>query len=59
MFTVGGVEFTVGGVEFTVGGAAFTVGGATQNCVMNLMGPKYRKKSPGFDKICVLIMKDE
>jgi len=23
------------------------------------MGPKYEKKSPGFDKIIVLIMKDE
>ena len=43
---------------FTVGGAAFTVGGATQNCVMDLMGPKY-EMNDNFDKILVLTMKDE
>ena len=43
---------------FTLGGSAFTVGGATQNCY-EPHGPKIRKKSPGFDKIIVLIMKDE
>ena len=65
MFTVGGAEFTVRGAVFTVGGAkatvegaVFTVGGATQNCY----GPPWvqnMKKSLRFDKIIVLIMKDE
>ena len=58
LFTVGGAVFTVGGAKFTVGGAVFTVGGATQNCYGHPL-VQNMKKSPGFDKIIVLIMKDE
>ena len=59
MFTVGGAVFTVGGAQFTVGGALFTVGGATQNCYGPPWVQNMKKKSPGFDKIILLIMKDD
>ena len=44
---------------FTVGGAVFIVRGETQNCYGPHNGPKYEKKSPGYDKISEPIMKDE
>jgi hypothetical protein len=47
--------FTVGGAQFTVGGAVFTIGGATQNCYGPPWDRNMKKKSPGFDKIIVLI----
>ena len=51
-------QYHLRGPAFTVGGAEFRLGGATKNCY-GPHGPKHEKKSPGFDKIIVLIIKDE
>ena len=58
MFTVGGAQFTVGGAVFTVGGDVFTLGGAvfTEGGATRAQN---KKKSPWFDIIILLIMKDE
>ena len=68
------MQLTVEGAEFTVGGAEFTVEGAElqyeepslqqeepllQQEEQHRTDLKIRKKSPGFDKIIVLKMKDE
>ena len=52
--------FTVGGAVFTVGGVVVYSRRSNTKLLWTSVGPKYEeKKSPGFDKIIVLIMKDE